>query len=117
MAYAELTPTPIDIALMEKLDDLCVVDCDAGWSDLGSWSSVAAHLKGDASNSAQTTGLDARTTIEDSEGCLVWNEGAKVGVLGLNNVAVIVANGRVLVCPLDRAEEIKKLVRLTEQKA
>lgn len=117
VAYAELPPAPIDIALMEKLHDLCVVDCDAGWSDLGSWSSVAAHLRADAANCAQTTGLDSRTTIEDSEGCLVWNEGAKVGVLGMKDVAVIVANGRVLVCPLDRAEEIKNLVRLTEQQA
>ncbi len=114
-AYAGLEPAPIDIALMEKLDDLCVVDCDAGWSDLGSWSSVAAHLKGDSTNCVQTAGVAARTSIEESEGCLVWNEGARVGVLGMNDVAVIVANGRVLVCPLERAEEIKRLVGLVER--
>jgi len=114
-AYAQLDPAPIDIALMEKLDDLCVVDCDAGWSDLGSWSSVASHFEGDAGNHVRTEGADARTSIEQSDGCLVWNEGAKVGVLGMENVAVIVANGRVLVCPLDRTEEIKRLVGLVER--
>ncbi|MGB1699184.1 MAG: mannose-1-phosphate guanylyltransferase, partial [Nannocystaceae bacterium] len=30
-AYASVEAAPIDIALMEKLDDLCVVRCDAGW--------------------------------------------------------------------------------------
>ena len=57
----------------------------------------------------------ASTAVEASEGCLVWNEDATVGVFGLRDVAVIVANGRVLVCPLDRAEEIKRLVGRAEQ--
>ena len=63
----------------------------------------------------ETRGAGATTAMEASEGCLVWNEDATVGVYGLRDVAVIVANARVLVCPLDRAEEIKRLVGQAEQ--
>lgn len=108
-AYDAVTPAPIDVALMEQLDDLCVVPCDAGWSDLGSWAALHAQLR-DAQHPVRHTDNDGRIAAEDSDGSLIWADGTDVAVLGLPGVAVIAVDGRVLVCPLDRAEEIKRLV-------
>ena len=110
--YAALPSVPIDVALMEKLDDLLVVSCDAGWSDLGSWQAVFEHLDTPGSSNAVCLESGAgRARLQDAEGNLVWAEDADVAVLGVSGLAVIAVGGRVLVCPLDQAEAIKALVQ------
>ena len=111
-AYATLPSVPIDVALMEKLDRLLVVSCDAGWSDLGSWQAVFEHLgAADPVGGVSLESGTGRARLQDAEGNLVWAEDADVAVLGVQGLAVIAVGGRVLVCPLDQAEAIKALVQ------
>ena len=44
----------IDYAVMEKTDDAVVVPMDAGWSDIGSWSSLWGISKKDGNGNAHT---------------------------------------------------------------
>ena len=39
-AFATVESTPIDKAVMEKVDNLAMVTLDAGWSDLGAWDAI-----------------------------------------------------------------------------
>jgi mannose-1-phosphate guanylyltransferase len=112
-AYASVKAEPIDVAVMEKLDDLRVVPARIGWTDLGSWGAVygiAAH--DDAGNAVVTDGNagDASATLIDVEGSLVWSEDAEVGVIGVRDLCIVVSGGRVLVCPRDRAQDVRALV-------
>ena len=115
-AYGEIEPAPIDVAVMEKLTDIRVVPASVGWSDLGSWQSIAAIARRDKMGNAKVDGDGAATQILDSEGCLVWNEDASVGIIGVKDVAVVVSHGRVLVCPLDRAQEVRAIAKALEKK-
>jgi mannose-1-phosphate guanylyltransferase/mannose-6-phosphate isomerase len=104
VAYESVVAEPFDVAVLEKLDDLVVVPAAIGWSDLGTWASVAAALPHDASGSATHTGPAAATSLLDTHDCLVWNEDASVAVVGVSGLAIVVCGGKILVCPLDRAQ-------------
>jgi mannose-1-phosphate guanylyltransferase/mannose-6-phosphate isomerase len=91
----------IDYAVMEKSDRTSVLPVDFIWSDLGAWDSVLATGAGSA-------GLHIGV---DSPDCLVRTpEGTLVATLGVSGLAVIVEPDAVLVCALDRAQDVKTLV-------
>ena len=93
----------IDYALMEKATDVAAVGGDFDWSDVGSWSAVAARLGGG--------GLSG-VYLEDSAGVFVHGFPDKpVAVVGLSNVAVIDSPDGLLVLNLDKAELVSRLVK------
>ena len=109
-AYQTVEAAPIDIALAEKLDDIVVVPADVGWNDLGTWQSIGDTLPSDGAGNVVHTGDGAKSAILDTTDSVVWNEDGTVGVLGVSGLAVVVSEGRVLVCPLERAQEVRRLV-------
>lgn len=91
----------IDHAVMERTDRASVLRVDFDWADLGAWDAVAA-----AGNGA--VGL---AVVEESPGTLVRApEGVMVAVLGVPDTAIIVEADAVLVCALDRAQDVKGVV-------
>jgi mannose-1-phosphate guanylyltransferase len=117
-AYARLAAEPIDVAVMEKLDDLRVVPARIGWTDLGSWSALHGMVEHDEAGNAVLTATGTSATLLDVERCLVWSEDAQVGVIGVRDLCIVSSGGRILVCPRDRAEEVRALVeRLRDPKS
>lgn len=99
--FVEAPKVSIDYALMEKTLLAWVLEVDFGWSDLGAWDSVAASGEG-------SVGLHI---FEDSEHCIARApDGVLVAALGVNNLAVIVESDAVLICSLDRSQEMKRVV-------
>ena len=48
--------------------------------------------------------------IVDCDGCVVVGESGRAAALGLRNTVVVHAQGGTLSCPLDRVEEVRRLV-------
>lgn len=111
-AYANVEAEPIDVAVMEKLDDLRVVPARMGWTDLGSWRALHGMVEPDAQGNVVITAPTGSATLCDVEGSLVWSEDGEVGVLGVRDLCIVVSGGRVLVCRRDRAEDVRSLVDL-----
>lgn len=100
-AFRRAPKLSIDYAVMEKSDRTSVLPVDFTWSDLGAWDAV--HATG--------LGASAHHLAVDSPNCLVRAPaGTLVATLGVEGVAVIVEADAVLVCALDRAQEVKGLV-------
>ena len=101
----------IDVAVMERTDRGAVLGVDYAWSDLGAWDSVhEAATKDKFGNSVR-----GRVSLVDSERCLVRTDAAtRVAVIGLENVAVIVENGAVLVCDMAHAQKVRKAAKNLE---
>ncbi len=95
----------IDYAVMESTEKAAVVPCDMGWSDIGSFASLQEVRADDLGNAV--TG-DVLTV--DVSGSLILTDGPLVAAVGLENVAVIVHQGQVLVVNLDAAQDVKKIV-------
>ena len=106
--YAKAPSISIDYAIMEKADNVIVAHGEFNWDDVGSWSSVANHWQKDEfGNSAK-----GDYVAVDSSNCVIGNEGEGiVGVVGMDNVIVVKTGDAVLVCPKDRAQDVKKLVQ------
>ena len=106
--YAAAPAISIDYAVMEKATNVIVAHGAFVWDDVGSWLAVAAHWPQDAQGNATRGAVLAL----DSAGCVLRNDAPGiVAVLGLQDVVVVRTADAVLVCPKDRAQEVKKLVQ------
>lgn len=101
----------IDHAVMENTDCAALVPLDAGWSDLGSWSSVWKTSAKDARHNA----LYGEVIAHDSAGCLVVAEERIVGLVGVKDLVVVDTKDAVLVCDRSRAEDVKQLTEKLQQ--
>jgi mannose-1-phosphate guanylyltransferase len=110
-AFARCESDSIDYALMEKTDLACVVPMDAGWSDIGSWSSLWEQNSKDASGN--TTHGDVMTT--DTEDSFVHAESRLVAAVGVSDLVIVETEDAVLVADKNRAQEVKQIVERLKQ--
>jgi mannose-1-phosphate guanylyltransferase / mannose-6-phosphate isomerase len=105
-AFRSCRSESIDYAVMEKTATAAVVALDAGWSDVGSWSSLHAVLDGDEAGNV----LRGDVVIEDCAGSYFHAEGRLIAAIGLKNHVVVETKDVVLVAPMDQAQDVKALV-------
>jgi mannose-1-phosphate guanylyltransferase/mannose-6-phosphate isomerase len=114
IAAASLEACPadsIDYAVMEKTTDAIVVPLNAGWSDIGSWSSLHEATQADAHGNVSRGDVIS----EDTEGSYLHAESRLVAAVGLKDHVVVETKDAVLVAPKSRVQDVKKLVaRLKE---
>lgn len=96
----------IDYALLEKSKQVAVVPADLGWSDIGSW--MALWEVSSKDNKGNVTSGDV--ILEDVKDCLIRAEHSLVTAIGLENTMVIETADAVLVAPMSRAQDVKKVV-------
>lgn len=103
----------IDYALMEKTKKAAVIEADLGWSDIGSWKALwEVYEKDSAGNVAR-----GDVMLEDTKNCLIKSEKRLVAAVGMEDTLVVETADAVLVAPLSRSQEVKKIVTsLKEQK-
>ena len=106
----------IDYALMERAKKVIMARADFPWDDVGAWPALERSLPRDDKGNV-TVG---DPVVEDSEGCIVYNEpGADtmaVGVVGAEDLCVVVTKDAVLVVPKDRAQDVRQIVRKLREK-
>lgn len=103
----------IDYALMEKTGKGAVVAADLGWSDIGSWRALRDVLEKDDSGNV----VRGNVILEDTKNCLVRAEDMLVATIGMEDTLVVETTDAVLVAPLSRSEDVKKVVtRLKKEK-
>lgn len=102
----------IDYVLMEKTSRAAVVVADLGWSDIGSWQALWQVLdKDDDGNVCQGDVL-----LEDTRNCLVRSENMLVAAVGLEDALIVETADAVLVAPLSRSQDVKKIVARLKSK-
>ena len=105
--YPTLPSVSIDVGVMERTTGVVAVPGDFGWSDVGSWTTVAELASHDARDNA-TVG-DA-TIVDGSGNLVVTDPGTAVALVGVSGLAVIRAGDAVLVVPVARAQEVRAAV-------
>lgn len=110
-AFGQAPKTSIDFAVMEKADKLAVVECTAMWDDVGSFPALARVLDGDEHDNHGSLHEGAETLLLESADNVVYAEGKRtVALFGVEGLVVAAVGDAVLVCPRDRADELKKVV-------
>lgn len=100
----------IDYAVMEKTSRAVMVELNAGWSDLGSWSAVARANGLDAHGNSTTGDV----WLEDADDCVVYSESRLIAGLGTRDQIIIETPDAVLVADRSREQDIKALVARLE---
>ena len=103
----------IDYAVMEKTDSAAMVPLDAGWSDVGSWTSLWETADKDDNGNVCV----GDTILENTKNSYVNAEQRLVSVIGLEDVIVVETKDAVMVAHKDDAQSIKAVVnRLKAEK-
>lgn len=104
--YAKLPRISIDFGVMEKAEEVVMVEADFGWDDVGNWVAAASHRPSDgAGNVAEGTAV----TVESERNIVRTEGGHLVATLGVRDFVIIHTPDATLVCPKDRAADLKKL--------
>ncbi len=96
----------IDYAVMEKTKDAVVVPMDAGWSDVGSWSSLWDVSDKDGFGNA-FTGDVITVNTEDS---YIYNDSGLVTTVGVKNLVIVQTKDALLVADRHCVQDVKKVV-------
>ena len=96
----------IDVAVMEKTNSASVVPLDAGWSDIGSWSSMWEISDKDVNGNVHIGNIKSI----DSKNNYLRSENRLVVGIGLENIVVVETNDAVLVAKKDNIQKVKEIV-------
>ncbi|WP_408673248.1 mannose-1-phosphate guanylyltransferase/mannose-6-phosphate isomerase [Xenorhabdus doucetiae] len=105
-AFLTCPSESIDYAVMEKTTDAVVVPMSAGWSDVGSWSSLwDISEKDDNGNVFRGDVLQ-----HNSNNNFVYTENSLVSLVGVKDLVVIQTKDAVLVVDKSQVQDVKKIV-------
>lgn len=106
--YPDLQKISVDYALLEKSDNVVMLPSTFDWDDVGAWPAVARHFKADKAGNVKR----GEVLVEQASGNIVFSEGKHlVTVVGADNLIVVHTPEATLVCPKDKAQEIKALLK------
>jgi len=96
----------IDYTLMEKSGRIAIVPVDMDWSDIGSWQALWDVSDKDSDGNV----VQGDVVLEDVENSLVRAENRLVAGVGLKDTLVVETADAILVAPLAKAQDVKKIV-------
>lgn len=97
----------VDYALMEHIGErIAVIPADVGWSDIGNFEALYDIL---ADQEEDHVISGHRPVLIDSSRMLIFSQ-RLVAAVGVHDLVIIDTEDALLVCPRDRAQDIKQLV-------
>lgn len=112
--FSQSPDDSIDYAVMEKTELAAMVSLDAGWSDVGSWSSLWETAEDKDDNGNATVGDVLLTDVNDS---YINAEERLVAAVGVDDLVIVETKDAVLVANKSKVQDIKTIVsQLKEQK-
>ena len=110
--FYKLPQLSIDYAVMEKADNVYVVEGDFGWDDVGAWSAMDRIYQPDFDNNVfigDVVNIGSKNTT-------VFTDKATVATLGVKDIIVVATKDAVLVTNKKNAQDIKKIVAKLKEK-
>ena len=109
--YAKMPSLSIDHAVMEHSARSAVVPVDFGWSDVGSWGSLEEVAPLDKAGNVRNGNI----VDVGSQNSVLFADRRVVATIGLDNMVVVDTPDATLVCPKDRAQDVKSIVQLLKK--
>jgi mannose-1-phosphate guanylyltransferase len=107
--FATVPEDSIDYAVMEKSDQVAVVPCNIGWSDIGSWSALGDLDQADANGNR----VQGEVMLHATDNCTIQNSGQSNGRLiatvGVKNLIIIDTPDAVLIADKSCAQDVKHI--------
>ncbi len=107
--YPELEKISVDYAIIEKADNVVMVESGFDWDDVGEWPAVARHYPADDQGNV----VRGSAELADAKGNIVYcrDEAHLIALLGVDDLIVVKTQDATLVCHKDKAQDLKALVK------
>lgn len=97
----------IDYAILEKAQNVVVINSDLGWSDLGTWKSLF-EISEKAQNNNVVEGTHVLKNVKNS---IIKTPKGKLAVIqGLDGYIVAEYKNALMICPLEEEQSVKSFV-------
>jgi len=104
--YRKLDKVSIDYGIMEKAKNTLVVKADYLWDDVGNWQALERILPKDKEGNI----IQGKISSLDTRDSIILSDKGMVGTIGIKDLIVVLTEDATLICPKDRAQEVKELV-------
>jgi mannose-1-phosphate guanylyltransferase len=93
----------IDYAIFEKSKKTAVLPCSIGWSDIGSWLSIAQTLPKDKDNNA----IIGESVLHNTHDCLIYSTDRIIAGVDIKDLIIVDTPDAVLVADKNHAQNVK----------
>jgi mannose-1-phosphate guanylyltransferase len=110
--YPNLQNISIDYGILERSDDVIVIPGDFGWNDVGSWDALGGIFSPDDDGNivkAKHIGFETKNSI-------IFGNGRLIATIGVDNLIIAETSDALLVCPKDKAQDVKNIVDMLKEK-
>jgi mannose-1-phosphate guanylyltransferase len=111
--FSGLPRISIDFGILEKMSGLRLIPAEFIWDDIGNWAALQRALPHDEHGNI----FKGPHTDLETDGCIVYSDGGHVAAFGVSSLVIVNVNGNVLVCPKERAADLKRLVKLLDRQS
>jgi len=111
--FPTLPHQTIDYGIMERASDIAVLPVDIGWTDIGSWGTLLEVLDGDQAGNVVRG--EAPVFTQDTRNTLIYTADRLVAAIGLEGLVIVDSGDALLICPKDRAEDVRQAVDWLKQ--
>ncbi len=107
-AFKQSAEDSVDYAVMEKTQNAAVIPLDAGWSDVGSWTSLWDIANKDANGNHIA---NCQAILEDTQNCMIMGEQERmIATLGVEDLVIVDTKDALLVANKNSIQDVKKVV-------
>jgi mannose-1-phosphate guanylyltransferase len=110
--FKQLPSISIDYGLMEKADNVVMVKAEFHWDDVGTWSALRRVM--DLNEGGNY--LRGKPICVDVKGCVIYGDNITVGAVGVSDLIIVASKEGVLVCDMNRDQEIRRVARMIDEK-
>jgi mannose-1-phosphate guanylyltransferase/mannose-6-phosphate isomerase len=104
--YQRIPSISLDHGILEKAENVAVVPVEMGWNDVGTWEALHEIFPPDERGNV----VLGRVLDQGSRDSIFYAQNRLVATIGLDRAIVVDTPDATLVCPRDRAQEVKDLV-------
>lgn len=104
--YPSIRAISVDYGIMEKSQNICVIPGEFGWNDVGSWDMMGVLKDCDKNGNV----LCGDVLCLDTKNSVIHSSKRLIATVGVENLVVVETEDAILVCPIDKAQEVKKIV-------
>lgn len=108
--YPNIPKISVDYGIMERADNVLMLEGDFGWNDIGSFDTLPVVLDADENGNV----CHGEHILLDSKDCICYAKNKLIATIGVENLVVVETPDTVLVCPRERVQEVKKIVEQLE---
>jgi len=105
-AYNEIQNISFDNGVLEKSEGIHVITGFFDWDDIGSIDALSKTLNSNASGNT----IQGKHFGIDTSNSVIIGEDTLIATIGIDNMIIASTKDAILICPRDRAQDIKTLV-------